>query len=124
LHGGFSIRADGTLDLLPLLARLAEPIDDAEGAALFHSTLIEALAQWTLGAARREGLTSVALGGGCFMNRILSAALHERLSAAGLRVLQAEQAPPNDGGLALGQAWVAMLARTTPTRSLPERVAS
>jgi hydrogenase maturation protein HypF len=114
LRGAFALGADGTLDLLPLLARLADPIEPAEGAALFHATLAEALAQWALVASRREGLTTVALGGGCFLNRILSAAVDQRLTAAGLRVLEAEQASPNDGGLALGQAWVAMQA--TPSR--------
>jgi hydrogenase maturation protein HypF len=114
LHGGFAIGADGTLDLLPLLGRLADPIEPAEGAALFHSTLAHALAHWALVAAQREAVTTVALGGGCFLNTLLCAALHERLTAAGLRVLQAQQAPPNDGGLALGQAWVAM--QTAPHR--------
>jgi hydrogenase maturation protein HypF len=116
LSGGFAIGADGTLDLLPLLARLSEPIDPAEGAALFHATLAEGLAQWVLGAARREGLTRVALGGGCFMNRILADTLDRRMTAAGLRVLHAEQAPSNDGGLALGQAWVAVQRHPAPPR--------
>jgi len=110
MRDGFSIDSDGTLDLLPLLARLADPLDPAEGAALFHATLSAALAQWSIGAARREGVGIVALGGGCFMNGILSAALRGRLREAGMRVLEAEQAPPNDGGLALGQAWVAICA--------------
>jgi len=99
---------DGVLDLLPLAARLAGLDDPAYGAALFHSTLAAALADWTVAAARREGIATVALGGGCFMNRVLAADLRERLAGAGLRVLEARQAPPNDGGLALGQAAVAM----------------
>jgi hydrogenase maturation protein HypF len=110
LRGGFHTDPDGTLDLLPLLARLADPIDAAEGAALFHATLAEGLARWSIDAAHREGVTIIALGGGCFMNGILSAALRQRLADAGMCVLEAEQAPPNDGGLALGQAWVALCA--------------
>jgi hydrogenase maturation protein HypF len=107
LDAGWRITG-GTLDLLPLAARLAALDDAAYGAALFHSTLAAALADWTVGAALREGIATVALGGGCFMNRILAADLRERLACAGLRVLEARQAPPNDGGLALGQAAVAI----------------
>jgi hydrogenase maturation protein HypF len=107
--GGYVLDADGQLDLLPLLARLADESDPARGAALFHATLALALAEWTERAARREGLTTVALGGGCFLNHILSRDLGRRLTERGLTVLEARQAPPNDGGLSLGQAWVAML---------------
>lgn len=96
------------LDLLPLLARLADETDPARGAALFHATLAQALADWTERASRREGLTTVALGGGCFLNHILSRNLGRLLGERGLTVLEARQAPPNDGGLSLGQAWVAI----------------
>lgn len=96
------------LDLLPLLARLADETDAAQGAALFHATLARALADWTLQAAERQGLDTVALGGGCFLNHILSRSLAAQLTARGLRVLEARQIPPNDGGLSLGQAWVAI----------------
>ena len=34
-------------------------------------------------------------------------ALRTHLAAEGVSLLEAEQVPPNDGGLALGQAWVA-----------------
>ena len=117
--GGFRIEGDGTLDLLPLLARLAQPIDAGYGAALFHATLAQALAQWIEGHARREGIAILALGGGCFVNAILSRSLCAALSGAGLQVLQAAQAPPNDGGLALGQAWVAMQRCFSATETEP-----
>jgi hydrogenase maturation protein HypF len=107
-RGGYAIGPDGTLDLLPLLAQLAWQHDRAFGAALFHSTLAAALADWVRAASERTGLREVALGGGCFMNRILAADLRARLEAAGLQVFEARQAPPNDGGLALGQAAVAL----------------
>ena len=105
---GYVLDESGQLDLLPLLARLADESDPAHGAALFHATLARALAEWTERAARREGLATVALGGGCFLNHILSRDLGRLLAERGLTVLEARQAPPNDGGLSLGQAWVAI----------------
>jgi hydrogenase maturation protein HypF len=96
------------LDLLPLLARLADEPDAARGATLFHATLARALADWTLRVAEQQSLDTVALGGGCFLNHILSRQLAAQLSQRGLRVLEARQIPPNDGGLSLGQAWVAI----------------
>jgi hydrogenase maturation protein HypF len=107
LDGGWRIDR-AVLDLLPLLDRLADLDDGAYGAALFHSTLAAALADWTSRAAREAGIETVACGGGCFMNRVLAGALRDRLQRAGLKVLEARQAPPNDGGLALGQAAVAL----------------
>lgn len=108
LAGAYQIGADGTLDLLPLLAHLAGQRDSGYGAAVFHSSLAAALAAWVGAASGRSGLRQVALGGGCFMNRILAADLRAGLEAAGLTVFEARQLPPNDGGLALGQAAVAL----------------
>jgi hydrogenase maturation protein HypF len=95
------------LGLGALLARLADEPDPGRGAALFHATLVEALADWVEGAARQSGLRSVAGAGGCFLNAILARGLRKALAARGLELLEAGVVPPNDGGIALGQAWVA-----------------
>ncbi|PKO88520.1 MAG: carbamoyltransferase HypF [Betaproteobacteria bacterium HGW-Betaproteobacteria-10] len=58
-------------------------------------------------AVNRKKQAKIAIGGGCAMNAVLLHALRQPLEAAGWRVLEARQAPPNDGGLALGQAWIA-----------------
>jgi hydrogenase maturation protein HypF len=100
--------ADGHLDPGPLIARLADESDAAHGAALFHHAMADGLARWVQGASASTGVRTVAFGGGCFLNALLTALLGQRLRDAGLRVLEARQAPPNDGGIALGQAWVAL----------------
>jgi len=108
MEGGFVLGEDGTLDLLPLLARLADEREAGFAAALFHATFAAALAAWVVRAGSESGIARVALGGGCFLNQILGNTLRRQLLAAGFEVLEARHAPPNDGGLSLGQAWVAM----------------
>jgi hydrogenase maturation protein HypF len=105
---GYKLQDNGQLDLLPLLGRLADERDAGFGAALFHATLAEALVAWTQRAARAQGLDRVALAGGCLLNHVLARALTRGLLDSGLTPLTARQVPPNDGGLSLGQAWVAL----------------
>jgi hydrogenase maturation protein HypF len=107
LAGGWRIEA-GVLDLRPLLGALADEADPGRGAALFHATLVAALADWCDAASSASGLDIVAVGGGCFFNRLLSARLREALEARGRRVLAPVKLVPGDAGLALGQAWVAL----------------
>ena len=106
------IERDGTLapllDLTPLLERLIGERNAAAGASLFHETLALALAHWVGTAARARAITDVVLAGGCLLNEVLSDALRLRLNAQALRVHEARQAPPNDAGVSLGQAWVAL----------------
>jgi hydrogenase maturation protein HypF len=108
--GGWTIGGDGVLDLLPLLGAIAQERDANRGAALFHATLAEALAEWAARASEASGLRTVALGGGCFLNVLLSARLPRLLEARGLAVLAPQRIPPGDGGIAVGQAWAAMQA--------------
>jgi hydrogenase maturation protein HypF len=109
-EGLYSIDRDGQLDLLPVLASLVDEFDAPRGAARFHAALVEALDAWIAHHAAIAGLDVVALGGGCFLNAIVSRELPRKLAARRLRVLTAQQVPANDGGLSLGQAWVAQRA--------------
>ncbi|TAN71307.1 MAG: carbamoyltransferase HypF [Gallionella sp.] len=96
------------LDFRPLFAALADCRDASYGAALFHATLADGLVAWVARTAAAQGIGTIAFGGGCFLNSVLSLALSEALSERGLRVIMAQQLPPNDGAISLGQAWVAM----------------
>jgi len=106
LAGGWRIQ-HGVLDLSPLVPALLDCADAAYGAALFHATLAAGLAEWVLVAVDGKKGAKIAVGGGCAMNAVLMSALRAHFESAGLVLLEARQAPPNDGGLALGQGWVA-----------------
>ncbi|KAB2924146.1 MAG: carbamoyltransferase HypF [Dechloromonas sp.] len=107
LAGGWKLAADGSvLDLSPLVPALLNCREPAHGAALFHATVAAGLAEWIVAATQREQFATVAVGGGCALNAVLMTALRGHLAAAGILLLEARQAPPNDGGLALGQAWI------------------
>lgn len=110
-----AIRADGVLDLRPLLARLfdtpAAATDDA--AAWFHVALAVALADWAEAAAQRHDIGTVCLGGGCFFNAVLTERVTRELEARRLQVLKPLRHSCGDAGLALGQAWAAALQLQT-----------
>jgi hydrogenase maturation protein HypF len=104
MPGGMVLN-ENRADFSPLLMALVDCDDPAYGAALFHATVAAGLAQFV--TVNRENCSKIAIGGGCAMNSVLMTALRQQLSSAGFSVLEAIQAPANDGGLALGQAWLA-----------------
>jgi hydrogenase maturation protein HypF len=76
-------------------------------AARFHETLARAALWACLRERDASGLSLVALSGGCFQSRVLSERCAVLLAGAGFEVLEHRRVPPNDGGIALGQAAVA-----------------
>jgi hydrogenase maturation protein HypF len=99
------------LDARPTVLALADEVAGGVrapvAAARFHNTLAIATATACEAAADRLGTRTVVLSGGVFQNRRLLEGTAERLAAAGLRVLTPRLVPPNDGGIAYGQAAVA-----------------
>ncbi len=75
-------------------------------AARFHQALANSLVAMAKKLSRREEkrLTTIALSGGVFQNKILEKLVQIALEAEGFTVLIHRQVPANDGGLALGQA--------------------
>jgi len=89
--------------LRAILAERAAGTAIATISARFHATL----AAMIVAVAKRAGLPRVVLSGGCFQNRQLVERAVAGLEAAGFAAYTHQRVPPNDGGLALGQAVVA-----------------
>lgn len=107
--------AENELDLTPavravvldLLARTAP----ARIAARFHRTVVDATAATVALAQAATPAAAVVLCGGSLQNRWLAEGLLQALGDR--RVLLPRCLPAGDGGLALGQAWAAMLTLRT-----------
>ena len=80
----------------------------------FHVTIARSSARIAREICAREGLDTVALSGGVFMNRLLLQLLTRELKSMGLTVLVPHSVPVNDGCIAYGQAAIsrARLAQT------------
>jgi hydrogenase maturation protein HypF len=102
------------IDLGPALRSLSTDthVAKADRARRFHNTFVAAMAEACVRVRRETSMETVALGGGVFQNAIVLDGLTGELEALGLRVLTHRHVPPNDGGLALGQAWYGVLVET------------
>jgi hydrogenase maturation protein HypF len=101
---------DARETLVAILADLGAGVPVAEVAAKFHNAVAEGTARACAGLARAEGIELAVLSGGVFQNRLLLERTAEALERAALRVLVPRLLPPNDGGVAFGQAAVAAAA--------------
>ncbi len=73
----------------------------------FHLTIIRLFSRLCHFIRLEHHLDTIALSGGSFQNSIFLSGLIEDLEKRKLKVLSQMQAPPNDGGISLGQALVA-----------------
>lgn len=73
----------------------------------FHIAIARSSARIAHEICAREGIDTVALSGGVFMNRLLLQLLTRNLKDAGLTVLIPQTVPVNDGCIAYGQAAIA-----------------
>jgi hydrogenase maturation protein HypF len=97
--------ADGTLDYRPLLAAIVADrlrgCDPARIARGFHVALANGIAA----VCQSLGLRRIVASGGVFQNALLVELLYDRL---GERLWTNRAVPPNDGGICLGQAGLAL----------------
>ncbi|MCD8147736.1 MAG: carbamoyltransferase HypF [Clostridiales bacterium] len=81
--------------------------DPAALALAFHRALVDYVVQTACWVRVRFGVEQVALSGGTFQNRLLLEGARQALEAQGFAVYWNQKVPSGDGGLCLGQAWVA-----------------
>jgi hydrogenase maturation protein HypF len=106
------------LDFRPLLTALIDdrcrgrPVEEI--ASAFHLGIARGVVDAAAGLCDRLALDSVVLSGGVFQNGLLLAHTTAALRAAGLEAWTNHEVPPNDGGLSLGQAALAVLSPRDP----------
>jgi hydrogenase maturation protein HypF len=112
-----SLVTGGPVPVLPsarLLTEVARRASSGEPpsriAAGFHATFCHLAASLTTLVAGPDRGT-VAIGGGCAINRLLSSGLADQLEKSGFEALLPSRMPPGDGGLSYGQAVIAAVAK-------------
>jgi hydrogenase maturation protein HypF len=103
LGAGLPAVADWEPLVRAVLADRAAGVPVGRRSARFHN----GLAEMAVAVARCVGVGQVVLSGGCFQNGLLSRCVRRRLLAAGFSVYTQRRVPPGDGGIALGQVFVA-----------------
>jgi hydrogenase maturation protein HypF len=114
----YRFRLDGTetaapfvVDLRPTILDLVRDLRDRVAlptiASRFYTTMAEVVRASCAATRRRYGIGLVALSGGCFQSVLLTERAKAALEAEGFEVLVHRRVPPNDGGLAFGQAVIA-----------------
>ena len=87
-----------------LVREKLEGEDSGKLAYEFHRALADEILAACEEAEQETGIRKVALSGGVFQNRLLLELVDDGLAEKGFEVLKHSLIPPNDGGIALGQA--------------------
>ena len=94
--------------LKELIRRRLDGRSSEELAWDFHTGLARLIAAGAVKCREMTGIGCCALSGGVFQNTLLLKLCLQHLEKYGFKILRHHLVPPNDGGIALGQAAVAM----------------
>jgi hydrogenase maturation protein HypF len=111
-HYSFEISQDhvAQIDMRSMIAEVVQDLaSKSQGyiSARFHNTLVKAIVDVCRLLHNEERLNRVCLSGGSFQNMYLLAHTVASLERHGFEVYLHSMVPPNDGGIALGQAVIA-----------------
>jgi len=101
-----------SLDFLPLLAAVIEDRlrgrNTAEIARAFHKGVARGVCTAVEQLSEEDGTSTVVLSGGVFQNNLLLSEIKSLLDSEHITVWTNSAVPPNDGGISLGQAALAV----------------
>ena len=106
-HGEEPLQLDFSPMFPEILDELRAGITTTTIAHRFHQTVAAAAAEGCMNISNATGIDRIILSGGVFQNRLLTEMIYTSLTGKGLAVFTHHLAPPNDGGIALGQAAIA-----------------
>ena len=90
-----------------LIADLGNNVSVSTISAKFHNTIVDVIVSTCIEISKKSGIKKVALSGGSFQNKYLLSETEKKLNQHAFEVFSNSQFPANDGGIALGQLYIA-----------------
>ena len=110
-YDGSAVPSPAVINVKPVIEGILRDIsngaDKSAISARFHLTVSDIIVELAGTFGKAYGIKDVILSGGVFQNRVLTRLSIERLEREGFRVHYNTIVPPNDGGISLGQAYIA-----------------
>ncbi len=99
-----------------IFSQVADDIKNGKGKSeisyKFHNTLAQIVLDISISEGKNNNIENIALSGGVFQNNYLLDLCFELLENNGFKVYSNFKVPVNDGGISLGQAFIASIYNT------------
>jgi hydrogenase maturation protein HypF len=105
VNGSYTIGIKETL--FTIVSDLKKGVTQSEIAYRFHLTVAKMITDVCYRVSKKKGISTIALSGGVFQNRLLLGLLQSMLRRLKFNVLTHSQIPTNDACISLGQAVIA-----------------